>query len=50
MLETADFCETCFIGTRRGLEAKVVQQQAMNSNVWISGLKRGRFAANLLFL
>jgi len=49
-LERRVFCETLFVGTRHGLEAKVVRQQGYDfKTVWISGLKRGRIWTNLLF-
>lgn len=49
-LEARVFCETRFVGTRRGLEAKVVRQQGYDfKTIWISGLRRGRIFSNLLF-
>jgi len=43
-------CTVLFVGTRRGLEASVVPQKGYAFKaVWISGLRRGRFWANLLF-
>jgi UDP-N-acetylglucosamine--N-acetylmuramyl-(pentapeptide) pyrophosphoryl-undecaprenol N-acetylglucosamine transferase len=43
-------CRFLFIGTKRGLESSVVPGRGMAfKTVWIGGLKRGRFLANLLF-
>ena len=43
-------CSFLFIGTKRGLESSVVPARGMAfKTVWIGGLKRGRFLANLLF-
>jgi UDP-N-acetylglucosamine--N-acetylmuramyl-(pentapeptide) pyrophosphoryl-undecaprenol N-acetylglucosamine transferase len=43
-------CTFLFIGTKRGLESTVVPGRGMPfKTVWIGGLKRGRFLANLLF-
>lgn len=43
-------CEFLFIGTRRGLESRVVPEQGFPfRTVWIGGLRRGRVAGNLLF-
>jgi UDP-N-acetylglucosamine--N-acetylmuramyl-(pentapeptide) pyrophosphoryl-undecaprenol N-acetylglucosamine transferase len=43
-------CRFLFIGTGRGLESSVVPARGMAfKTVWIGGLKRGRFLANLLF-
>jgi UDP-N-acetylglucosamine--N-acetylmuramyl-(pentapeptide) pyrophosphoryl-undecaprenol N-acetylglucosamine transferase len=43
-------CGFLFIGTRRGIESSVVPARGMAfKTVWIGGLKRGRFLANLLF-
>jgi UDP-N-acetylglucosamine--N-acetylmuramyl-(pentapeptide) pyrophosphoryl-undecaprenol N-acetylglucosamine transferase len=43
-------CKFLFIGTKRGLESTVVPGRGMAfKTVWIGGLKRGRFTANLLF-
>ena len=43
-------CRFLFIGTKRGLESSVVPGRGMAfKTVWIGGLRRGRFLANLLF-
>jgi UDP-N-acetylglucosamine--N-acetylmuramyl-(pentapeptide) pyrophosphoryl-undecaprenol N-acetylglucosamine transferase len=42
--------EALFIGTRRGLESRIVPDQGIPfKTVWISGISRGRFWGNLLF-
>lgn len=42
--------EVLFIGTRRGIESRIVPHQGIPfKTVWISGLHRGRFLGNLLF-
>jgi UDP-N-acetylglucosamine--N-acetylmuramyl-(pentapeptide) pyrophosphoryl-undecaprenol N-acetylglucosamine transferase len=42
--------EALFIGTRSGLESKIVPPLGIPfETVWISGLRRGRLAGNLLF-
>jgi UDP-N-acetylglucosamine--N-acetylmuramyl-(pentapeptide) pyrophosphoryl-undecaprenol N-acetylglucosamine transferase len=41
-------CTFLFIGTRRGIESSVVPAKGMAfKTVWIDGLRRGRFLANL---
>ena len=43
-------CEILFIGTKRGLEARIVPQKGYPfRTVWISGLRRGRILKNVLF-
>ncbi len=43
-------CEFLFVGTKEGIEAKVVPLNNIPfDTVWISGLHRGRIAENLLF-
>jgi len=43
-------CEILFIGTKRGLEAKIVPQKGYQfRTVWISGLRRGKILKNILF-
>ena len=48
-LQTMD-CDLLFVGTKHGLEARVVPEKDFNfKTVWISGMHRGRFFRNLLF-
>ena len=43
-------CQILFIGTRSGVEAKVVPQKGyVFQTIWISGFKRGRIWTNIFF-
>lgn len=43
-------CEICFVGTRHGLEARVVPEKGYGfRTVWIGGFQRGKVLRNLLF-
>ncbi len=49
-LQSLTRTEVLFIGTRRGIESRIVPQQNIPfKTVWISGLHRGRTIGNLLF-
>ena len=49
-LKSRSNCELLFIGTRQGLESRVVPERGFDfRSVWISGLHRRRIVKNLLF-
>jgi len=49
-LQDRSTVQVLFIGTKQGIEARVVPQQGIPfKTVWISGMHRGRLFSNLLF-
>jgi UDP-N-acetylglucosamine--N-acetylmuramyl-(pentapeptide) pyrophosphoryl-undecaprenol N-acetylglucosamine transferase len=43
-------CEILFVGTKRGLEGRLIPEKGYRfRSVWISGFRRGKLWANLLF-
>ena len=44
-------CEVQFIGTRQGLESRVIPELGYQFNIiWMAGIHRGRIFVNMLFL